>query len=156
MEEQPQALLWAAKNPNTNRPFGEAQMDPHFSNPVTSWRVVVQQPVEEVHAEGVRPEAGSSHPSSQKPWTGEDVHALYPGGGRRETGKIQVGGVSDTLSHPPTPPWEPGRTSVAKVVVLNDLSVPEGRIVPKGKYQLAAGLGMALFRHLPGPGGWIR
>ena len=28
MDEQPQALLWAAKNPNTNRPFGEAQMDP--------------------------------------------------------------------------------------------------------------------------------
>ena len=81
MEEQPQALPWAAKNPNTNRPFGEAQMDPHFSNPVTSWRVVVQQPVEEVHAAGVRPEAGSPHPSSQKQWTGEDVHALYPGGG---------------------------------------------------------------------------
>ena len=59
----------------------------------------------------------------------------------RETGKIQVGGVSDTLSHPPTSPWEPGWTSVAKVELLNDLSVPEGRVVPKGKYQLAAGLG---------------
>ena len=74
----------------------------------------------------------------------------------RETGKIQVGGVSDTLSHQPTLPWEPGWTSIAKVVLLNDLSVPEGRVFPKGKYQLAAGLGMALFQHPPGPGRWKR
>ena len=81
MDEQPRALPWAAKNPNTNRPFWGGPDGPHLSNPVTSWRVVVQQPVEEVHTVGIRPEAGSSHPSSQKPWTGEDIHALYPGGG---------------------------------------------------------------------------
>ena len=69
---------------------------------------------------------------------------------------IQVGGASDSLSHPPTPPWMPGCTSNAKVVPLNDLSVPEGRVVPKGKYQLATGLGMASFWHLPGLGGWKR
>ena len=43
-----------------------------------------------------------------------------------------------------------------KGVLLNDLSVPEGRVVPRGKYQLAAGLGMDSFRHPSGPGGWKR
>ena len=52
MDEQPRALPWAAKNPNTNRPFWGGPDGPHLSNPVTSWRVVVQQPVEEVHAAG--------------------------------------------------------------------------------------------------------
>ena len=35
-------------------------MDPHLSNPVPSWRVVVQQPVEQVQAHGDRPEVGSA------------------------------------------------------------------------------------------------
>lgn len=55
---------------------------------------------------------------------------IHPGGGqgrREDSGRRSI----RSLSHPPTPPWEPGRTSHAKVVLLNEPSVPEVRGCPK-------------------------
>lgn len=56
---RPRALTWAAKNPNTSCPFWGPER-PHLSNPVPSWTVVAQQPVNEFQATGVQPEAGRS------------------------------------------------------------------------------------------------
>ena len=106
-------------------------------------KALVQQPVKEVQAAGVQCMAGYFPSINTEPveWRG----GMCPMSQRRtgETGKIQVGGASTSLSQPRTQPREPGCTSDAKVVLLNDLSVPEVRVVPKEKYQLSAGLGMA-------------
>ena len=53
-------LSWTAKNSNTNRQFCEDSEQPHLSNPVWSWAVVIQQPVEEFKAAGFQPVAWSS------------------------------------------------------------------------------------------------
>ena len=83
------------------------------------------------------------HPSSQNQWTGKEVHGLYPGGGRgdgEDSGRRSI----RSLSHPPTPPWGPGHASHGKVVLLNELSVPEVWGCPENKIPAGSGTGDGL------------
>ena len=57
-----------------------------------------------------------------------------------------------SLPHPLTLHWELSSASDVKVAFLNDHCLAQVGVVPKGKYQLAARLGMAQLLHISGPG----
>ena len=118
-----QAFPWAAKYPDFNRPFCGGPERPHLCNPVLSSTVVAQEPVEDVLAAGVQPESGSS-PSVVRELESTYMPCILEedwGVREEDSGRRSI----CSLSRPPTPPWEPGHTSNAKVVLLNDHSVPK-------------------------------
>ena len=138
-----QAFPWAAKYPDFNRPFCGGPERPHLCNPVLSSTVVAQEPVEDVQAAGVQPEAGSSPSIVTEPmdWRRRTCPISWRRTG--ETGKIQVGGAS---APSPTHPHHPGSQVIPGMPrwysLMITLFLKDG-VVPKGRYQLAAGLGMA-------------
>ncbi|XP_065772320.1 uncharacterized protein [Muntiacus reevesi] len=121
-------------------------------NPLPSHRVVVQQPVENVQAAGVQPEAGSSPSIVREPV--DSRGNTCPVSWRRtvDSGKkIQLGGTS---APSPSHPHHPGSQVVPAIAKWYSLMITmflKDGVVPKGQYQLAAGLGRTQFPHLPGP-----